>query len=120
LPWWKKWTYCNGLQTTKRNYLSHATWWSLIDVWMEIDNKILEYLYCPDPYNIGYYLNMIAKVIINKSEAVSEDTQRILDKYTKMQINNRVNSFLLTIAKHTKNSIALQYILTEFIKIKPR
>jgi len=50
LPWWKKWVYCNGLQTIKESYLSHDTWWTLIDAWVKADNELLEYLYCLDPY----------------------------------------------------------------------
>jgi len=105
---------CNGLQTVKKNaYLSHVTWWTWIDTWMKADNELLEYLYCLDPYSIRYYLN----VIVNKSEAY---TQKISDKYARMQANDRVNSFLLTIMKHAKDNTVLEYILADLVKIKPR
>jgi len=85
----------------------------LIDAWVEADNELLKYLYCLDPYSIPYYLN----VIINNSEA---HTQGISDKYARMQANDRVNSFLLTITKHAKNNITLLYILPDLVKLKPR
>jgi len=80
---------------------------------MEADNELLKYLYCLDRYSIPYYLN----IIINKSEAY---TQRISNKYARMQANDRVNSFLLTITKHAKDNIVLEYMLTDLVKIKPR
>jgi len=113
LPWWKNWVYCNGLQTIKKKgYLSHFTWWTWIDTWMETDNELLEYLYCLDPYSIPYHLNLI----INKSEAY---TRGISDKYAGMHANDRVNSFLLTITKHAKDNVVLEYILADLVNIKP-
>jgi len=113
LPWWKNWVYCNGLQTIAKSYLSLVSLWTVVDVWTEADNELLEYLYCLDSYNIRYYLN----IIINKSEAY---TQRISDKYARMQANDRVNNFLLTITKHAKDNIVLEYILADLMKITPR
>jgi len=114
LPWWKNWVYCNGLQTIKKNYLSNVTWWTLIDAWMKDDNELLEYLYCLDPYR--YYLN----ILINNNNESEAYIQRISDKYTKMQPNDRVNCFLLTITKHAKDNIVLEYILADLMNIKPR
>jgi len=113
LPWWKKWVYCDGLQTMKQSYPSHVTWWTLIDAWVKADNKLLKYLYCLDPYSIRYYLN----IIINKSEVYTEG---ISDKYARMQANDRVKCFLLAITKHAKDNIVLEYILADLKKIKPR
>jgi len=80
---------------------------------MEADNELLKYLYCLDRYSIPYYLN----IIINKSEA---HTQRISNRYDTMQENDRVNNFLLTIAKHAKDNTILEHMLGDSIKIKPK
>jgi len=112
LPWWKNWVYCNALQTIRESHISHDTWWTLINAWVKADNELLEYLYCLDPYSIPYYLN----IVINMLEAY---TQKISDKYARMQANDRVNNFLLTITKHAKDNIVLQFILANLMKIKP-
>jgi len=111
LPWWKTWVYCNGLRTIKERYLLHITWWTLVDVWIEADNELLEYLYCLDPFGIRYYLNII----------ISEHySQKILDRYARMRANDRVNNFFLTLTKHAKDNTVLQSILDDLVKIKPK
>jgi len=110
LPWWKNWVYCNGIQTIKESYLSHVSWWTLVDMWIEADNELLEHLYCLDPHSIRYHL----KIIIAEPY-----TQRISDRYDRMQANDRVNNFLLTITKHARDNIVLQSILDDLVKIKP-
>jgi len=112
LPWWKNWVYCNGLQTLhNESYLSDVPWWTLVDRWIVADNELLEYMYCLDPYGIRYHLGIII---------VEPYTQRISNRYDRMQENDRVNNFLLTITKHAKDNIILEHMLADSIKIKPR
>ncbi|KYN22305.1 Aminopeptidase N, partial [Trachymyrmex cornetzi] len=98
LPWWKEWTFCNGL--IKAN---GSTWMKMMDIFKrDHDIQILEYLTCSEnPNIIQIYLNKITE---NMS----------------LEINDRVNIFLRIIAKHAKNIEILKYILENFEKIKPR
>jgi len=110
LPCWKNWVYCNGLQTIKESYLSDVSSRTVVDVWIKANNELLEYLYCLKPYKIRYHSNITI---------VEPYTQIISDKYARMKANDRVNNFLLTITKHTKD-IVLQYILDNLVNIKPK
>jgi len=112
LPWWKNWVYCNSLQTLhKESHLLDIPWWTLVDRWMAADEELLKYSYCLDPYGIHYYL---------KIEIVDPYPQSISNRYDTMQANDRVNNFLLTIAKHAKDNTILEHMLGDSIKIKPR
>jgi len=108
LPWWKKWTYCNGLTSD-----SNVTWWLVLNTWNNSNYKLLEFLSCSvSPNIVRHYLNMIA---------TSEDC--ILKsncKYPVIQGNDRINSFLLTVAKNVNNIEILKYILDNFDYVKPR
>ena len=94
MPWWEKWTYCNGLKSNTET----DTWLSVYNIYVtnmeRYEPKYLEFLACSE------YSSVIIIILINN--------------YLKP-----VNSFLFTIAKHAKNNETLKYVLENFSKIKP-
>ncbi|XP_029162710.1 aminopeptidase N-like [Nylanderia fulva] len=100
LPWWKEWTYCNGLMMTKEE----TTWQSVYDIGLnKSDTKFLEYLACPED------TNLIKKYLTFRQNISTEQ-----------EYPNHFNSFLHIITKHAKNQIILEYILDHFNEIKPK
>ncbi|XP_029157634.1 aminopeptidase N-like isoform X2 [Nylanderia fulva] len=100
LPWWKEWTYCNGLMLTKEE----TTWQSVYDIGLnKSDTKFLEYLACPEDINL-------IKKYLRYNQNIS----------TKQEYPNSFNSFLHILTKHAKNQIILEYILDHFNEIKPK
>ncbi|XP_029156057.1 aminopeptidase N-like [Nylanderia fulva] len=101
LPWWKEWTYCKGLMTTK----SESTWHSVFDIGVnKADIKFLEYLACPENIDvIIYYLEYKEYHLTRRGD-----------------YQFQFNSFLHIITKHAKNLIILKYILDYFNELKPK
>ncbi|XP_029176633.1 aminopeptidase N-like [Nylanderia fulva] len=98
LPWWKEWTYCNGLMIN----INKTTWESVYDVGLEkSDTKFLEYLACTEDTNI------IKNYLTYKNS-------------THQEYHYHLNSFLPIITKHAKNPTILLYILDNFFIIKPK
>ncbi|XP_029154998.1 thyrotropin-releasing hormone-degrading ectoenzyme-like [Nylanderia fulva] len=98
LPWWKEWTYCNGLTITTNK----ESWELVYDIGYEkFDPKFLEYLTCP------------------KDNDIIKDYLRI-KSIRKREIQYLVTNFLHIITKHAKNGDILQYILDDFFNIKPK
>jgi len=92
---------------------SDSTWWSVFNIWTKTsNNKLLEFLSCSvSHYIIRNYLNIIA----NTSNCNAPNC-----KDANIPINERINNFLLIVAKNAHNSVILQYILNNFDKLKPR
>ncbi|XP_029156058.1 aminopeptidase N-like [Nylanderia fulva] len=104
LPWWKEWTYCNGLKITTKN---ETTWELMHTIGLEkSDTKFFEYLACPEDINlIKKYLDDIRYKQYNSTE----------QKY-----QYHLNGFFHIITKHAKNPIILEYILDHFNEIRPK
>ncbi|XP_029161797.1 aminopeptidase N-like [Nylanderia fulva] len=105
LPWWKEWTYCNGLMTTTKK---ETTWQSVYNIgFKKSDTKFLEYLACSEDTNI--IINYLNHTIYYEQYNFTENEYQYL-----------FNSFLHIFAKHTKNPIILEYILHHLDEIKPK
>lgn len=111
MPWWKEWTYCQGLmlaefdaetlkQTLKTS--SYFTWSTIYDLGIEkSEPKFLEFLTCSDdPDIIVEYL--------------------ILSNNTWKDYGVHPHYFLHIIAKHASKDKVLKYILNNFEDTKPR
>ncbi|XP_029166522.1 aminopeptidase N-like [Nylanderia fulva] len=97
MPWWKEWTFCNGLMTT-----NNKTWRSMYTMELDIsDTKFEEYLACLEDINI----------IIDYLKYKSINIQKF--RYL-------LYNFLYIIAKHVKNPTFLDYLLHNFLEIKPK
>ncbi|XP_070155160.1 glutamyl aminopeptidase-like [Polyergus mexicanus] len=113
-PWWKEWTYCNGLKLMPDPHImsyENSTWRAVHRMGKEkFKTKVLEFLICPEhPDFIIDYLNMIG----NNSE-----TSIMLLKDFRDQDN--INGFLFTIAKYARKDKVLNFILNRLKKIKPK
>ncbi|XP_029660459.1 aminopeptidase N-like [Formica exsecta] len=114
LPWWKEWTYCNGLKLMPDPHImsyENSTWWAVHRMGKEkFKTKVLEFLACPEhPDFITDYLNLIG----NDSE-----TSIMLLKDFRNQ--DYINCFLFTIAKYARKNKVLNFILNKFKEIKPK
>jgi len=115
LPWWKKWTYCNGLMTGYED--SDVIWWSVLNTWNNSNYNLLEFLSCSiSPNIVRHYLNMIAI----SEDCIITDIFKSNCQYPVFQGNDRINSFLLTVAKNVNNIEILKYILDNFNYVKTR
>jgi len=93
---------------------SNITWWSVLNTWNSSNYKLLEFLSCSvSPNIVRNYLNMI-----NTSEQCILKSSKC--KYPIIQGNDRINGFLLTVAKNVNNIEILNYILDNFAYVKPR
>ncbi|XP_050459318.1 aminopeptidase N-like isoform X2 [Cataglyphis hispanica] len=110
LPWWKEWTYCNGLKISSYPDIindKNSTWWKVYHMGKE-NFKILEYLACFEhPDFITDYLNMIGN---------DNETSSLKD----LRVQDRINCFLSTIAKHARKDKVLNFIINKFMEIKPK
>ncbi|KYM97778.1 Aminopeptidase N [Cyphomyrmex costatus] len=101
LPWWKKWTYCNGLMIADNN-----TWFSAllhIDYTERSNYKIFEYLTCSENFLfIRHYIDFI------ESSETMNDTAK---DYSQILIFHSI------IARHAKNDTMLDYLLANLHKI---
>ncbi|KAM0734445.1 Aminopeptidase N [Formica fusca] len=102
-PWWKEWTYCNGLAM-----LNYSIWWEMFRRWEETyDNKLIKLLACAEPTIIKSYLIIISNTIIIQE----------LSKVKKLELlaKDFIDSFPFIIAKHVKDKDMLTYILYEIL-----
>jgi len=95
---------------------SNVIWWSIFDIWtVTSNNTLLEFLSCSRSFHIVRdYLN----TIVNTNCIYNQDISRC--KYANIPVKERVNSFLLIVAKNVENSMILKYILDNFDNVKPR
>ncbi|XP_050459312.1 thyrotropin-releasing hormone-degrading ectoenzyme-like isoform X3 [Cataglyphis hispanica] len=121
LPWWKKWTYCNGLKLMSHSNIinyENSTWWS--KHYMKKENfkiKVLEYLACFEhPAFIRSFLNFLRTN--NKTSIIL--LKDFSDHYD--------NAFLLNIANYARNKILkikykdqmLNFIFNKFMELRPQ
>nr|XP_012230276.1 PREDICTED: aminopeptidase N-like isoform X2 [Linepithema humile] len=90
---WKEWKYCSGLMSA-----NYTIWNHTFQRWETTsDNRILDYLTCCNDFSIIItYLNQ---------------TIGLTDKSIIKEQDIRVNIVLLTVAKHIKNNVVLNFIL---------
>ncbi|XP_012230276.2 aminopeptidase N-like isoform X2 [Linepithema humile] len=90
---WKEWKYCSGLMSA-----NYTIWNYTFQKWETTsDNRILDYLTCCNDFSIIItYLNQ---------------TIGLTDKSIIKEQDIRVNIVLLTVAKHIKNNVVLNFIL---------
>ncbi|XP_070155132.1 aminopeptidase N-like [Polyergus mexicanus] len=113
LPWWKQWTYCNGIKAEED---LNGIWSTMLEKWaLDSDNRILEFLTCiAHPNPIQEYLNTKTLQVYLDLKFSQKDI------FSKFQDIDRVNRFLMMIMKHVKNDVLLEYVLQNFEEIKPR
>ncbi|KAL6429126.1 hypothetical protein ACFW04_008124 [Cataglyphis niger] len=101
LPWWKEWTYCNGLKKA-----SESIWTDMLHFWQETrDDIILKSLTCFDNFKtIQVFLTLIGR----------EST--VLN----LHLRDRINTYFFIIAKHARKNEVLEEILKSLKKVKPR
>lgn len=114
MPWWKEWTYCNGLKISSYPQFvndKNSTWWTVYHLGKEnFKTKILEYLACfEEPDFITDYLNLIGNN--NETSIMSLKDFRVQD---------RINCFLSTIAKYAKKNKVLNFIINKHMEVKSK
>ncbi|XP_070155169.1 aminopeptidase N-like [Polyergus mexicanus] len=101
LPWWKEWTYCNGLAMSGNNI-----WDNVFNIYKnKTDNRYLKFLACSE--NIAIIQKYTTLIALKDCNRITKD-------------KDRVNSFHFIITKHAKNSLMLDYIFAYFERIVPR
>ncbi|KAL6268495.1 hypothetical protein P5V15_001628 [Pogonomyrmex californicus] len=94
LPYWKEWTYCNGL------IKADSIIWNKVFIARKTDKKILEFLACVKNHTIIVnYMNQL--------------------KWKYFEEQDRIIIFHSIIAKHAKNNLVLDYILQNFTNVVP-
>ncbi|XP_025264845.1 aminopeptidase N-like [Camponotus floridanus] len=115
LPWWKEWTYCQGLKILyyplSYESMEDSPWWKVYRLGKEkFKTKFLKYLSCPeDSIFIIPYLNLI-----------KNDSTTSIMFFKDFSDKDYINYFLFTIAKHARNPVVLDFILEELENIRPR
>lgn len=100
LPWWREWTYCNGLA------VSNSTWWNIYDSWQRnYDNRLFKLLACTEPDTIINYLTLIIDIVIIQPSSESE----------KLLVEDIINNFPFILAKLVKDKDMLLYILDNIL-----
>ncbi|KAL6427814.1 hypothetical protein ACFW04_008328 [Cataglyphis niger] len=112
LPWWREWTYCNGLKISSYPDIindKNSTWWEAYHVGKEnFKSQILEYLACFEhPDFITDYLNLIGN-----------NNETSIMSLKDFSVQDRINCFLSTIAKYARKNIVLNFIINKFMEIK--
>lgn len=94
----------------------NGIWSTMLEKWaLDSDNRILEFLTCiAHPNPIQEYLNTKTLQIYMDLKFSQKNI------FSKFQDIDRVNRFLMTIMKHVKNDVILEYVLQNFEEIKPR
>jgi len=95
---------------------SDNIWWTVFNIWTNAsNNRLLEVLSCSvSPNIVPTYLETIG----SKSGCLPKKGSKCKDKNN--GVNERIISFLLTIAKNADNNKILEYILDNYDNIKPR
>ncbi|XP_070162611.1 aminopeptidase N-like [Polyergus mexicanus] len=101
LPWWKEWTYCNGLKKA-----SDPIWTNMLHLWQETrDDKILRSLTCSNDFRtIQVFLTLMGR----ESSVLN------------LHIRDRISIYSFIIAKHVRKNEVLDEILKNFNRAKPR
>ncbi|XP_025261875.1 aminopeptidase N-like isoform X2 [Camponotus floridanus] len=111
LPWWKEWTYCQGLKMLNYSLSNKDSFrWRVYLENEKFKTKFLKYLSCP-AYSqfINPYLNLI-----------KNDSTTSIMFFKDFSDKNYINYFFLTIAKHARKPVVLDFILENLENIRPR
>ncbi|KAL6444225.1 hypothetical protein ACFW04_001862 [Cataglyphis niger] len=97
LPWWKEWIYCKGLISA-----NSSIWHKVVNISISKEkiNRSSEFLACASNKIMDEYIELI---MFKENEDLSE-----------IDIKNRLNSFLVIIAKYAKYDNVLSNILRNF------
>ncbi|XP_025266181.1 glutamyl aminopeptidase-like isoform X2 [Camponotus floridanus] len=115
LPWWKEWTYCQGLKllnyslSNSLNEDSHLCRVYRLEK-EKFETKILKYLSCPED-------SQFIKAALNPIKNDSITSIMFLEDFSD---KDYINYFLFTIAKHARNPVVLDIILEKLENIRPR
>ncbi|XP_070151956.1 aminopeptidase N-like [Polyergus mexicanus] len=108
-PWWKEWTYCEGLKLA-----DGYTWRRLLhkllrkDSYIQKTNKTLEMLACPQDLNIiKEYLSLIT------SNMKNINILKMIEDFENIHIFHSI------VAKHSNDFDILDLIFSNFYNIKP-
>ncbi|XP_025270742.1 aminopeptidase N-like isoform X2 [Camponotus floridanus] len=115
LPWWKEWTYCQGLKLLNYSLSDSLGEDShLCRVYRlekeKFKTKILKYLPCPED-------SQFIKAALNPIKNDSTTSIMFLEDFSD---KDYINYFLFTIAKHARNPVVLDIILEKLENIRPR
>ncbi|XP_029158802.1 thyrotropin-releasing hormone-degrading ectoenzyme-like [Nylanderia fulva] len=109
LPWWKTWTFCHGMGH------DYGTWSNVLHLWLDSfdakeSSRILEFLCCTTN-------EAAIKLMLRKG-----DDPNLTEKptFSSLQVRDHIKVFSLLITKHAQNYKLLDYILSNFEKLKPR
>ncbi|XP_029659003.1 aminopeptidase N-like isoform X2 [Formica exsecta] len=106
LPWWKEWTYCNGLSL----YEADSIWQGLYNIWVnKTDNNISKFLSCTQNVDI-------IKDCLNKTANVIKESSP--ENY--ILRSQAIDNFLTIITKHVRIDTLRKYIFSNFEEIIPR
>ncbi|KAL6420166.1 hypothetical protein ACFW04_014097 [Cataglyphis niger] len=121
-PWWKKWTYCYGLQTA-----DNITWHQMLNKIKGDNAKIMYFLTCP---NHLVEINNYILTSYTKDDAVELDYKfpqyNIFDNKSSIEAYNRIiiqyalRHFVFTIADSTKQLQTFRNLLYDFEDIIPK
>jgi len=112
LPFWKEWTYCEGLKVLFYSLNNkYSLWWEIYHHGKQkFRIKFLKFLACTeDSQFIKDYLNLI-----------KNDSTTSIMFLKDFSDQDYINYFLLTIAKHAKNPVVLDFTLQNLENIKPK
>ncbi|KAL6439072.1 hypothetical protein ACFW04_003811 [Cataglyphis niger] len=121
-PWWKKWTYCYGLEMA-----DNTTWHQMLNKITGVNEQILYFLTCS---NHLVEINNYILTSYTKDDAVELDYKapqyNIYNKssislvsYNRIITQYALRHFVFTIANNTRNSKTFKNLLNDFENITP-
>ncbi|XP_050455773.1 aminopeptidase N-like isoform X2 [Cataglyphis hispanica] len=122
-PWWKKWTYCYGLETA-----DNTTWHQMLNKITGVNEQILYFLTCS---NHLVEINNYVLTSYTKDDAVELDYKApqyntydnkssvSLVSYNRIITQYALRHFVFTIANNTRNSKTFKNLLVDFENITP-
>ncbi|XP_071559280.1 glutamyl aminopeptidase-like isoform X2 [Temnothorax nylanderi] len=103
LPWWRKWTYCNGLAVA-----DDVTLWHYMKTFIDKqDTKMFEFLACSKKpiFILRTFIALIKSKPYNGYSLINK---------------NYIDLFHYIVMRHARNDTILDYILNNWDKIKPK
>ncbi|KYQ52604.1 Glutamyl aminopeptidase [Trachymyrmex zeteki] len=113
LPWWKTWTYCNGLMQNL------DIWSDTFRAWMfHSRDHFITYLPCTE-CPITAFIKL--KEIMDNVEGVLKHELSYNYSSVTTDVKDRINRcFLSIVARHARNRTVFEYIIENFYSVKPR
>ncbi|XP_077265854.1 aminopeptidase N-like [Temnothorax americanus] len=110
LPWWRKWTFCHGLSTA-----DNVTINKVYDIYLnQSDTKILEFLTCSDNY-----CQVISMFMEGMTLAPRRGSSTRVKEQNKIIPRDYINMFHYIVERYPNNESALNFILSNWVEIKP-